>query len=430
MYKKIILLLAIIPFCIKAQNTAPVDYIVKSIKVDNGFHNFFKFNTNTLTDINQSGWDIAFYNEVHEIGGKINDAKGVKLWRVFKDTTNFASATLADTLTNLFNNNDSFAYLGAMDTIYTGSSSLFFNIGIGKFYTDPAYSAVATRFFIIKKSDGSFGKFYVSYTNRIFTIRYANMDNTGDKYIHITKQSPSFKQYQYLDLNSSMISTTFEPNMFDWDIVFRKYVKGNTELPLGIMTNNSYNLIRFSNIAGLPAEYLKYGIVSTECYEVIGDPATVTYNGSLSTMEPISRLNNQIADKWLNTTTQQPITNKSFFLRDRGGRLWHLIFTTYDAATNTIGIAYKDKGQVASIQSEISGQNYIIYQQNQNLIINLEKEDFKTKLIQIYDINGRKLVSKELKNEVEINVSEFQNSVILIQVIGDKSSQSFKYFVK
>lgn len=428
--KKYILSLILVPFCIYAQNTPPVGYIVKSLKVDDGYQSFLKLNSSSISNINQIGWDVAFYSDVHEIGGKINDAKGVKLWRIFKDTTNFLSTTLADTGSNQFYNNDSFAYLGALDTIYTGSTTLFFNIGIGKFYTDPSYSAVPNRFFIIKKSDGSFGKFYVSYINRIFTIRYANIDNSGDKTINITKQPEKNLQYKYINFSTSDTTGAFEPQKFDWDLVFRKYFKGNKEQPLGIMTNNSYNLIRFSNVAGLPVDYLKYGIVSTECYEVLGDPSTVTYNGSLSTMEPISRLNNQIADKWLNTSTQQPIINKSYYLRDKGGNLWHLVFTTYNATTNTIEIAYKDKGNVASIQSKLINSEFSIYQQNQSLIIESNADISSEKQIQLFDLSGKIIKSSKFKNSIELNVSEFQNSIIFVKIISNKTSHSYKYLVK
>lgn len=427
-------LLLLITSKIFAQNSAPVDYTVKSIKLDEGFNSFLKLSTNTVSNINQSGWDIALYNEAHELGGKVNDAKNVRVWRIYKDTSAFGSVNINDTLgSNPTLNNDSFAYMGAMDTIYTGSTDLFFKIGIGKFYTDPFYVAYANKIYLIQKEDGSYGKYYVNYsrttTDRIFTIRYANIDNSGDKYIQVYKQATQTKHYQYLNLNSVSISSVFEPNLKDWDLVFKRYQKGSTTFPMGIMTNNAYNLIRFSNISGLPPDYLKYGIVSTEAYEVLGDTSSVVYNNSISSMEPISRLNNQIAEKWYDPSSQQPTTNKSYFLRDANGDLWHLIFMTYNASTNTIEIAYKSKGHVAAIADEYYKENLEIIQIGKQLEISNLGQD-KNLYLQIYSINGAQLQSSKLNSKFSMDVSSFQNSNLILNISSNLYSKSLKYYIK
>jgi len=426
-----LVVLLLVPFFLNSQNSAPSDYITKSIKVENTSVNYLSLGANTSTNIEQSGWDIALYNHSHEIGGKINESKGVKVWRVYRDTTNFSSLSLADTIFQI-KNNDSFTYLGAMDTIYTGSAQTYFKIGIGKFYLDAGYSVVPTINYIIKKEDGSYGKFYVSYINRIFTIHYANIDNTGDKYYSITKIDPLVKQYQYLSFVSGTLSSAYEPALADFDLILRKYSKGSTEYPLGVLTNNSYNLIRFSNISGFPVDYLKYGVVSTECYEATGDPLTVTYNGSLSTMEPISRLNNQIAEKWFNTTTQLPIQNKSYFLRDKNGRLWHIIFTNYNASTNTVDIAFKDKGIVASLASNSTEADILnVYQNDDKIWVELnQKSDIKSTYLEVLDMTGRRVFNANLKDKLAMDVAPFRNQILLFHLNSEKEFKTIKYLVR
>jgi hypothetical protein len=71
------LLLCTIPILSIAQNNPPTNYTVKSIIVEDTDHVFLNLNSNTTSVKTQTGWDIALYNEVHEIGGKVNETKGV-----------------------------------------------------------------------------------------------------------------------------------------------------------------------------------------------------------------------------------------------------------------------------------------------------------------------------------------------------------------
>jgi hypothetical protein len=72
---KKLLLLCVLPILVIAQNNPPTNYTVKSIVVEDTDHVFLNLNSNTTSVKTQTGWDIALYNEVHEIGGKVNETK-------------------------------------------------------------------------------------------------------------------------------------------------------------------------------------------------------------------------------------------------------------------------------------------------------------------------------------------------------------------
>ena len=429
---KRLLLLCTIPILSIAQNNPPTNYTVKSIIVEDTDHVFLNLNSNTTSVKTQTGWDIALYNEVHEIGGKINETRGVKVWRVYKDTTQFSAITFTDTLNSVVNSSSIF-YYGALDTFYRGSFNTSFNIGIGTFYTDPSFVNVATKIYIIKREDNVYGKFYISYKSspgREFTIRYADLDNSNPRTIVVSKVSPIVRHYRYINLSTGAVTNDFEPLYNDWDLLFRKYNVGLETFPIGVLTNNAHNLIRMSSIAGYPEEYLKPGVVKTEAYEAIGDPATVLYNNSLNSPDPISREFNQIGEKWLNKTSGQPVSGRSYFLKDRNNKLWHIVFTTYDAASKSINIAFINKGSISSISSGYPEENEIkVYQDGSDLKMVSKTQGVQKKIVTLFDITGKVLHKSTMGTDLKIDVNAFKNKLIFLQIENDSQIYSHKLFV-
>ncbi|MFN5847687.1 MAG: T9SS type A sorting domain-containing protein, partial [Chitinophagales bacterium] len=180
---------------------------------------------------------------------------------------------------------------------------------------------------------------------------------------------------------------------------------------------------RISSVTGFPEEYLKPGVVNTEAYEAIGDPSTVTYNGTLNSSDPISRSFNQIGEKWFNTATNKPVTGRSYFLKDRNNRLWHLVFTSYDALSKSVNIAFQQKGSVTSINSSQSiNNNYLVYQKEEKLVIE-SKETNKKSSIQLTDLMGKVVYKADLTDKLEIDITTYQSRVLFLQI--EKDSRLF-----
>lgn len=430
-----LLLFVLLPFFIIAQNNPPQNYTLKSIIVEDTDHVYLNLNASTTSVKNQTGWDLALYAEGHEIGGMINETKGVKAWRVFKDTMQFASLTIADTSFSVSNSPETF-YLGALDTMYTGTLQTKFNIGIGDFYQDNLVS-IPTKMYIIKREDNVYGKLFISYdksNNRSFTIRYADIDNANSKYIVVAKptvsiSAPLTRHFKYIKLQNATVLNDFEPAINDWDIVFRKYKVGNTSYPIGVLTNNAHNLIRLSNIVGFPDDYLKQGLVKTEAYEVVGDPSTVLYNGSLNSPDPISRKYNQIGERWYNTSNNQPVSGRSYFLKDKFNKLWHLVFTSYDVPSKTLNIAYQQKGSASIGSLNEVVENYLVYQSDN--LLHIENIDSKQESkIRIIDLTGKVLYQGILKDKLIIDCSIHINKILIIQIENDTKFFTTKIGVK
>lgn len=421
-----------------AQNAAPADYVSKSFVVEDTKDVYINLGAAVSTTIDQTGWDIALYNESHEIGGKVNEQAGVRVWRVYQDTTNFSSVTINDTLNPVYNS-ENYMYIGALDTLYTGNTTNYFTIGLGRFFFGTSYTARGDRMYIIRKSDGSYGKFYLksySSTDRIFVIQYANIDNTDAGSISIPKSNPTgaTKHYQYLNLTTKTISNSFETTQYnDWDIVLRKYFSGSprTSSPLGVFTNNVYNLIRVSKelgtfAEGLPDLYLRNGYVSTEAYQASGNTLSSSYNGSLWSFDPISRMYNQIGANWYNSMTTLPKQDISYYLRDKNGKVWHLIFKNYSLASKTVDIAYKQvMSHNASISNTIDESNpFLLTSKDGKLIIeNKLKEKSE---IEIVDLSGKTILKSHFSMVFVVDDVNMSDGMMIIKVSNDKHQRIFK----
>lgn len=415
--KILVLLIFSIPVSLFSQNTVPSGYETISITIGAKDLGFIDFDNDNQSVKNQSGWDIAVYNETHELGGKINDIGGVKAWRVYKDTSQFSSITLSDT-TNSVVNDDKFHYFGALDSIYTGNLNTYFNIGLGRFYLNASYDVFGDKIYIIKKEDGSYSKLFLSSykasggtSTRLFVFKYSNIDNSGTKYISVNKLSPLSKHFHYVNLSTGTTSTDFEPLDYNkWDLMVKS-------CPMRVLSNNSHNMIRYSEVSGLPAGYLEAGVVSTDIYSATGDPSTITYNNTLNSSLPISIFYNQIDLSWYNSSNQNTTVNISYFLKNRNGNIYHIIFTNYSKSSNKLDIAYKRIGQYLSIKNNIEN-DFQLYAYNKTLTIDFSLLNVIGKShLQLINTRGELILEKEINRKEKINLTKFTSGIYFARLL-------------
>lgn len=413
----LIILSLVLSIGLSSQNTIPTGYKTISITLGQQDLGYIDFNSDVQNVKNQSGWDIAVYNETHELGGKINDMGGVKAWRVYKDTSQFTSITLADTI-NPVSNDDKFHYFGAFDTIYTGNLNTYFNIGLGRFYLNSSYAVYGDKIYIIKKEDGSFGKLFLSSykatggaSTRLFVFKYSNIDNTGTKYININKITPLSKHFHYLNLTTGTKSTDFEPLDYNkWDLMIKSS-------PMNILSNNTHNMIRYSQVSGLPVGYLEQGVVNTEIYTATGVPTSVSYDNTLNSSTPISIFYNQIGTSWYDASSQNAKKDVSFFMKNRNGNIYHIVFTNYNKNSNKLDIAYKKVGQYLSVKNndlnsiDLFSYNKIIYLDFSSLHLN------KKTSLELLNTKGEIIFNQEVDRKEKIDLSKFTSGIYFARLL-------------
>ena len=159
--------------------------------------------------------------------------------------------------------------------------------------------------------------------------------------------------------------------------------------------------------------------------QAIGDPVSVTYNGSLNnTTTVISYLNNQIGASWYNPATQKPKSAVSYFVRDQSKNIWHLIFTDYNILTNELNYAFRRVG-TASKKEVIAKNNYTIFVEDHELHVESTKPS-DINQVAIYNLSGSLLHSDKFKKELVLNTANYPKGIYILMIETDGRMESVK----
>lgn len=424
----LIIAFVVLSHMVIGQNQAPTDYTLNSVVTMTNDQTYIQLSNNQVLPIDQTGWDIAVYNHQNEVGGKANTLRGAKLWRVYRDTTQFSTVTLNDT-TNPVVDNDSFMYYGGLDTIYTGESNSWFNIGLGRLTLGTTVATRPTRMYIIRRSNGSFGKLFLrEYASRKYQIVYADIDNLNPRVLTISKVVPAVDHYQFIDLGTGSVSNSFEPKIKSWTLSGRKGANGS---PMHFLTNNAHNMLPFAKTIGaitenIPSFYF-VPVSSTEAYTHLGDPLTAAYNGSLQNTSVVRNYAyDQIGSSWYNATTAQPRTGVSYFLRDNSYRIWHLIFTNYNSSSKELFYAFRQVGS-ASVSSYTNQNIYSLSKSGDGYAVSCSDASIESNA-QVVSIEGKLISTHTFRRYLTIP-NTMARGLYLIKLSNSNSEQTFKFLV-
>ena len=105
-------------------------------------------------------------------------------------------------------------------------------------------------------------------------------------------------------------------------------------------------------------------------------------------------------------------------------------FTTYDAASKSINIAFINKGSISSISSGYPEENEIkVYQDGSDLKMVSKTQGVQKKLVTLFDITGKVLHKSTMGADLKIDVNAFKNKLIFLQIENDSQIYSHKLFV-
>lgn len=399
-------------------------------------HVFYSLESGTKNKITKKTWDIAFANEKHESGIRINDLGGVRLWKTNKDTTAFSTVVLADTFSEKFNS-PSYFFKGAFDDNYRVlSANNDFQIGWGVQYLSLGNIINGDSVFIIKGMDGIYRKLFIKYRispERRYIVRIANMDNSNTHDWIVRKNFDSTTTYlSCYNLSTETQVNNTEPNYKTYDLIFRDYTIGKTYYPMSIMLNNTYSLL--NNLKSFTGDtvYKNFNYVRVPAYELANNPiVNATYNNSLSNALNFTN-NNYIGVNWLNTATNIAKPDHSYFVRDRNGCVWHLAVKEYKPASNEI-VFYKKKLSVCHSaidqpQNNVNSQINIYpipAKINKKLFISFQDRETIVASYRLINAQGHIVQSGDMESITEISINGLSAGLYVIQIDDKQTQNSF-----
>ena len=393
-----------------------------SISMQPGYTNdvFYSLENGEVSEYSGSSWTVAFYNSAMSAAIMINDGRGVELFKVTDDISQFANITDTiglSTWTQLYGTDTTWSDGSAFEAASTGSQS---NYGWGE-YNFVSHVIAGSRIFMIKTIEDTYYKVYVvKKETGIVTYRYASLDNSFDTTMVINVPDFLNKSYAYLNMDNHTVQDR-EPNGDEWDFVFTRYV---------------------TNFQGL-AYYPVTGVFSNEGIEVaeVNDiPANANYTGV-----PFSEARNVIGDDWKSfdqmAIPPQFVLNDSvtYFVRNQVGDIYKLYFTAFDGSST--GNVRFNKEKVASgttniLDNQPSVDVHTIYPNPTKGSVDLVfSSEEKEKLnLRVYSLLGKLVINSEIVanlglNSIRLNLNDVENGVYLVQLGNGINTATHKLIV-
>ncbi|MCT4582716.1 MAG: T9SS type A sorting domain-containing protein [Flavobacteriales bacterium] len=389
---KRILLSALSLIALNSMNAQQVSDMI-STGAGNSNAVFYSLEDGEVSNITNEDWDLAFNTSIFGVDIRINDGKGVQLYTYPNgDTSDFATVDTAGISgwSQNYNSSESWDY-GAFNTTANGSS---FDYGWGA-YNPTTHYVTGDSVYVIKTLAGNYKKIWIqTLANGHYNYKYANLDNSNTVSESIQLSNYSDKNYFYYSLDNGTVIDR-EPATGTWDFVAMKYLapqpQGGYYPSTGILMNRGLKTREARNVSTATALWSDY--TEEEAIDVIGfDWKSFDFSTYSYIMED----------------------DLSYFVTDRAGNIWHIIFTAFGGSTNGNIEFTKEMISAVSIE-ENNGINLGLYPNPASNQVTFLYELENDAVITIYDLQGKTVYNNEFYgagfNQQTIDVS-FLNSGI------------------
>jgi len=313
----------------------------------------------------------------------------------------------------LFNQDTSW-WAGAFNG--TNDVSNQFDLGWG-IYDFVTHFVTGDSLYFLKLSNGVVKKLWIqSLQNNSYLFAYADVDGSNEVNATLNKQNFQGKNFGYYSVANG-VELDREPNKYLWDLTFAQYMATTPFIykVTGILSNDS--------------------IQSVKAYPV--DPATVTPWGYA-----FSYNINTIGNNWksfdFNNNVWSIEDSLVYFVYDRGGSLWKLIFTGFGGASSGNYELLKEQISATGI-AENNGQQALlnVYPNPANSNVNLIcyiHENSSENTAGIYDTHGKRVLNIDLSdftglNEVQVNTASLSDGMYVVKMTIDGVTTAKRLFV-
>jgi hypothetical protein len=336
-----LLFVAFLPSAKRAQAQGNTPWLEDSVVAGPNYQNdvWYSLEKGTVKTHPQNDWDIAFQVYLATAGIRVNESKGVYLYKAGADTTQWAQLDTAGKLiesNRLYNSDTSWTY-GAFNAERNPAN--LFDDGWGV-YDATTRIVGGRRMFFLKTAEGSVKKIWIraldSYANK-FYFRIANLDNTQTQDWECNRSAFPGQMFAYFSLATQGFLPPREPAIQNWDLLFTNYYR-QTPPPYkvaGVLSNIVLN--RQRNFAPVGVRVAKEKPVDIQN---VSPPPLASYKTAINT----------IGDDWKTFELEPPPgswrieDSLAYFIRDHKSIIWKLVFTGFSGRAK--GVYYFKKQRI------------------------------------------------------------------------------------
>ena len=348
------------------------------ISMGNNYANqvFYSMQNGEIKNISNDNWDLSFTTDQYASTIRTNDGKGVELYTYhLGDTSDWQNinVSITNNLSSGMYNSEISWYDGAFENNSLGHPDYGWGV-----YNMINHNVTGDSLYIIKTINGNWKKIWIKEltTAGEYIFKLANLDGSNEITQSILKTNYTDKNFIYFSIDQNTIIDR-EPISSEWDITFTKYISPVQATPYpvtGVLINSSTEVAKATGVTD-PLTYFDY--------------SNHNFNNEI----------NSIGYDWKSYQGSFVVdANRCYFIKDKNENIWRLVFNSFDGmSTGNIEFNTELIFNTSSVNiNKTSSLNVFPNPttQNTNLIFDFEEEC----LINIYDISGVKVYSKQLNS--------------------------------
>lgn len=369
--------------------------VADTVSIGAGYINqaYYNIATGDKTSVSATNWDLQIALSLFSVSIRTNDGHDVELYAPANQDTGTWSA-LDTTGMSLLYNSDQDWEDGSFTSQATGHPDYGWGTYVG------SGNLQGAKLFVIKLHDGTWKKIWIVYLafGDTYTIRTANLDNSNDQTLTVTKTDYTGKSFVYVDLASNSI-LDIEPA--DWDLMFRRYISElapNVYYPVtGVQSNFNTGVIEVADVDVTSNDYTGF-----------------TFDSSLTV----------IGNDWKSFNTQTFMweiqDSLAYFVLDASGVVTKLVFT--DFGGNADGNYIFEVTQLSTSVDELENKSFTMFPNPATDQLFVRHDSKGGAVVRLLDTNGRVLV-EEIASEPNtmLNVSTLAPGIYMLSVEGDNA---------
>lgn len=379
-------------------STSAIAQVNDTVSVGPGYANqtWYTISDGSRVSSANNNWDLAFEIKGYTATILVNTAAGNSLWAAPNKIANESDFLSLDTVgitnwTTLYNSDTSLSVGAFNKNISTNPNDIGWGI-----YNMTTHNIVGDSLFVIKLSNGTYKKLWIiSLSSGVYNFRYANLNNTNDTTVALSKSGFIEKNFGYYSIQSNL-QLDREPVISKADLIFTKYTAfiPTPYSVTGVLLNKGVKAIK--------ARGVDVNTVSVDQYSFVNTSNTIGYDW-----------------KRFDFTLGYVIEDSlAFFVKPLSGNIYKLIFTGFGGSANGNFMFNTEEIPSTNVTNE-SNENIAsvavypnpIRNDNINLIFDILNTNEKAN-ISIIDLTGNVIYNEESFFEKGLHQHTIASSIL------------------
>ena len=367
---------------------------------------FYSMQNGEMANVPNDNWDLAFQIGGFQASLRVNGKNDVSLFKTglpasdWNNLSPFDTVNVLNSTHELYNSDTSWWY-GAFNMGYDTAN--VFDLGWGVYDFATHIVTGDSLYFLITPS-GVVKKVWIeTLTNGVYTFRHADVDGANEVIATLDKANFQGKNFGYYSITTNS-TLDREPPKQDWDIVFNQYmaVTPITYKVTGVLANDS--------------------VFTAKAYPV-------GYSSASPWAQPLTGHINNIGYDWksfdLNTFSWVIADSTVYFVQDRSGQIWKMMFTGFGGSATGDYEFVKDPVSLTSVDHPETPQILSMYPNPSNSMVRivLSGRQSEISVIRVQDISGKTALKRVVEfsgalQEVDLDISHLMNGLYVVSVQG------------